>query len=66
MALGSGNKAGNVFNAYTDGEEVVEIALGRHILPEGENVFTIIINGSDKRAKDGNMAGIDCLIFEKQ
>ncbi len=62
----NGNKTGNIFNAYTDGEEVVEIPLGSHILPEGENIFTIIINGSDKKAKPGNMAGIDCLIFEKQ
>ncbi|MFP4489583.1 MAG: glycoside hydrolase family 172 protein, partial [Bacteroidales bacterium] len=62
----NGNRAGNVFNAYTEGEEVVEIPLGRHILPEGDNIFTVSIEGSDKRAKPGNMAGIDCLIIEKQ
>ncbi|MFO7756067.1 MAG: glycoside hydrolase family 172 protein [Bacteroidales bacterium] len=62
----NGNRAGKIFNAYTEGEEVVEIPLGRHILPEGDNIFTVSIEGSDKRAKPGNMAGIDCLIIEKQ
>lgn len=62
----NGNKAGNTFNAYTEGEDVVEIPLGMHILPQGDNIFTVIIKGSDERSKPGNMVGIDCLIFEKQ
>ncbi len=57
--------AGTSFNGYTNGEEVVEISLGRHILLEGENILTVIIKGSDQRAEPGNMAGIDCLKLEK-
>ena len=59
------NRAGADFNGYTDGEEVVEWPLGNHIMLEGENILTMIIKGSDRRAQPGNMAGIDCLIFEK-
>ena len=59
------NKAGSAFNGYTDGEEVVEVSLGRHTLLEGENILTVIIEGSDQRAEPGNMAGIDCLKLVK-
>lgn len=59
------NPAGSLFNGYTDGEEVVELSLGRHILLEGENILTLISLGSDTRAKPGNMAGIDLLKAEK-
>ncbi|MEE4215090.1 MAG: glycoside hydrolase family 172 protein [Bacteroidales bacterium] len=59
-------RAGIDFNGYTDGEEVVEVPLGRHILPEGDNILTIEIKGSDSRALPGNMAGIDYLKLIKQ
>ena len=59
------NPAGKTFNGYTDGEKVVEIPLGKHMLLEGENILTVILKGSDERAKQGNMAGIDCLTFIK-
>ena len=57
-------KAGPVFNGYADGEEVTEVYLGEHILLEGENIFTVTLEGSDERAKPGNMAGIDYLEFK--
>lgn len=59
------NPAGSIFNGYTEGEEVIEIPLGRHILLEGENILTVILQGSDQRARPGNMAGIDCLKLRK-
>jgi len=59
------NRAGADFNGYTDGEEVIEWYLGNHIMLEGENILTVINKGSDRRMEAGNMAGIDCLIFEK-
>ena len=62
----NGEKAGIDFNAYTDGEEVVELPLGQHILPEGDNILTIVIKGSDSRALPGNMVGIDYLRIIKQ
>jgi len=57
--------AGSTFNGYTNGEEVVEISLGKHILLEGENILTVILKGADPRAEPGNMAGIDCLKLTK-
>ncbi|MEA1886755.1 MAG: glycoside hydrolase family 172 protein [Bacteroidota bacterium] len=57
--------AGPTFNGYTDGEEVVEVSLGRHMLIEGDNIFTVIIKGRDDRSKPGNMAGIDYLKLNK-
>ncbi|MBN1388094.1 MAG: DUF2961 domain-containing protein [Bacteroidales bacterium] len=59
------NPAGGFFNGYTDGEEVVDISLGRHMLLEGENILEVMIHGSDPRAAPGNMAGIDCLELTK-
>ncbi|MBS0011672.1 MAG: DUF2961 domain-containing protein [Bacteroidales bacterium] len=58
------NPAGGTYNGYTDGEQLVEVPLGKHILLEGENILTVIIKGSDQRARPGNMAGIDCLVFK--
>jgi len=55
------NVAGPNFNGYTNGEEVLEISLGKHILLEGENILTVIIKGADQRSEPGNMAGIDYL-----
>lgn len=62
----NGESAGIDFNGYTDGEEVVELPLGQHILPEGDNILTIVIKGSDSRALPGNMVGIDYLKIIKQ
>ena len=56
---------GTSFNGYTNGEEVVEISLGRHVLLEGENILSVTIIGADQRAEPGNMAGIDCLKLTK-
>ena len=47
------------------GVKPVQVNLGTHNLSEGENIVSVKILGSDKRAKPGNMAGIDFLEFQK-
>ena len=50
---------------YENGVKPFQVKLGTHVLNEGENILSVKIIGSDKRAKPGNMAGIDYLHFEK-
>ena len=47
------------FNGYTEGEKVTEITVDDFLLPGGENILTMVIQGKQKEAKDGYMAGID-------
>jgi len=61
----NGENAGTDFNGYTDGEEVVQLPLGRHIMPAGENILTLVLKKSDSRALAGNMVGIDYLRIDK-
>ncbi|HUS86775.1 MAG TPA: glycoside hydrolase family 172 protein [Bacteroidales bacterium] len=49
------------FNGYTNGEMVTNIDLGLFQINEGDNVLSITVEGSDRRAKQGNMAGVDYL-----
>ncbi|MCF8223129.1 MAG: DUF2961 domain-containing protein [Bacteroidales bacterium] len=56
---------GTLFNAYTDGEAISRISLGKHLLIEGENILSITLAGSDSRSQPGNMAGIDYLKFSQ-
>lgn len=62
----NGIKAGVPFNGYyAEGVIPVRHQLGTFVLSKGENILTVKILGADKRAKPGNMAGIDFLQFEK-
>ncbi len=62
----NGKSIGNKFNGYMEkGVKPVQVNLGTHNLSEGENIVSVKILGSDKRAKPGNMAGIDFLEFQK-
>jgi len=57
---------GNRFNGYQpSGVSPALVNLGTLNLSKGENIFSIKILGADKKAKLGNMAGIDYLLFEK-
>jgi len=49
------------FNGYANGEMVTNIDLGSFQIHEGDNVLSITVEGSDRRAKQGNMAGVDLL-----
>ncbi len=62
----NGTPVGKKINAfYESGVKPFSMELGTHVLSEGENIFSIKILDSDKRAKPGNMAGIDFLKFVK-
>ncbi len=50
---------------HESGVKPFQVKLGTHVLNEGENILSVKILGSDKRAKPGNMTGIDYLQFEK-
>lgn len=54
-----------VFNGYSMDEKVVDVNLGEFVLPEGENIITLVIEGKSREAKEGYMAGIDRLRFER-
>lgn len=63
--LVNGQKSGVTFNGYIpSGVETRKVILGTFDLKRGINMLSVIIAGSDKRAKPGNMAGIDYLYFE--
>ncbi len=62
----NGTAIGNKFNGYIENSvKPVLVNLGTHNLSEGENIISIKILGSDKRAKPGHMAGIDFLEFQE-
>jgi len=54
------------FNGYTpEGVSTEEVDLGTFNLLKGSHILKLVILGKDARAKEGNMAGIDMLRFEK-
>ena len=53
------------FNGYfPDGVKTVPFNIGMHEIHAGENTLTVTVTGKDQKAKSGNMAGIDCIVFE--
>ena len=63
----NGIPVGNKINCFNETEVTpFEVELGKYVLSEGENIFSVKILGADKLAKPGNMVGIDYLKFEKQ
>lgn len=53
------------FNGYyPDGVKTVPFRFGIHEIHAGENTLTVTITGNDPKARPGNMAGIDCIVFE--
>jgi hypothetical protein len=62
----NGVSVGKKFNGfYPEGVIPVEHALATRMLSEGENIISVKLLGSDEKARPGNMAGIDYLLFEK-
>ena len=62
----NGIPVGTKFDGFSDnGVRPIQIELGTQMLSEGENIFSVKILGSNKKAEPGNMAGIDYLQFTK-
>jgi len=62
----NGIPVGKKINCYFEsGVKPFDVELGTFVLSEGENIFSIKILGADKRARPGNMVGLDFLVFEK-